>query len=87
MTTSVFMTFPFGTMWISVESLAVLGQSGHFFKAAVARGGGLAAPHDVVVCFQERGEVPLSPRLLSLGEMSVAFPVFLWRLDAEDVDS
>lgn len=77
-------------MWISVRSLAGLGQSGHFFKAAVARDGGRPVLL-AVFCFQERGEVllPLHPLLLflSLGKMSVQFAALSLRFDAEDVNS
>lgn len=73
-------------MQFSVQSLAVLGQSGHFFKAAVAKDG--RRPVLVlVVCFQERGEVLFPPRLLSLGKMSVVLTAFLLLFDAEDVNS
>lgn len=77
-------------MWISAQSLAVLGQRGHFFKAALAGDGGRPVLLVPVVCsHQQRGAVLLllSPRLLSLGEMSVAFAAFQWRFDAEDFDS
>lgn len=73
-------------MWISVRSLAVLGQTGHFLKAAVARDGGRPVLV-VVVCFQERGEVLLSPRLLSLGKMSVQFAALWLYFEAEDMNS
>lgn len=78
-------------MWISVRSLAILGQSGHFFKAAVARDGGRPVLL-AVFCFQERGEVFLPPRpllllFLSLGEMSVQFVALRLQFDAEDVNS
>lgn len=73
-------------MRISVRSLAVLGQSGHFFKAAVARDKGRPVLV-MVVCFQERGEVLLSPHLLSLGKMSVQFAALRMCFDAEDVNS
>lgn len=74
-------------MQFSVQSLAVLGQSGHFFKAAVARDGRRPVLLVLVVCFQERGEVLLLPRLLSLGKMSVVLTAFLLLFDAEDVNS
>lgn len=77
-------------MWISVRSLAVLGQSGHFFKAAVARDGGRPVLL-AVFCFQERGEVLLPHRplllFLSLGKMSVQFAALRLRFDAEDVNA
>lgn len=73
-------------MWISVRSVAVLCQSGHFFKAGVAGNGGRAVLV-VVVCLQEREEVLLSPRLLSLGKMSVQFSVLRLYFDAEDMNS
>lgn len=82
-----FFFFFWFAMRFSVQSLAVLGQSGHIFKAAVARDGGHTPFLVLVVCFQERGEVLLSPRLLSLGKMSVKLTAFLLFFDAEDVNS
>lgn len=60
---------------------AVLIRSGHFVQAAVGRGRLL-----VVVCFQERGEIRVSPRLLPPGKPSVAVGVPRSR-DAEDSDA
>lgn len=40
----------------------------------------------VLVCFQERGEVCVSPRLLPPGKLSFAVGVGRWR-DAEDADA
>lgn len=58
-------------------------RGGHFVKAAVARGrGSLLA----VVCFQERGEIWISLRLLPPGKPSVTVGVAR-RRDAEDSDA
>lgn len=64
---------------------AVLIQSGHSVKVAVARDRGRLL-FVVVVCFQERGEVRVSPRLLPPGKPSVAVAVAR-RRDAEDLDA
>lgn len=56
-------------------------RSGHVVKAAVARGSLL-----VVVCFQERGEISVSPRLLPPGKPSVSVRL-VRRRDAEDLDA
>ena len=65
---------------------AVLIRSGHFVKAAVARGRGSFLLF-IVVCFQERGEVQLFPRpLLPPGKSSVAVSV-AGRRDAEHLDT
>lgn len=79
--------FSFGWMYqvgcILLE--AVLFRSGHCVEAAVAisRGRLLVV---VVVCFQERGEVCVSPHLLPPGKLSFAVGVSR-RRDAEDVDA
>lgn len=63
----------------------VLITSGHFVKAAVARGR-VCPLVTVVVCFQQRGEIRVSPHLLPPGKPSVAVGV-AWRRDAEDSDA
>lgn len=69
----------------SIFLQAVLFRSGDCVEAAVAisRGRLLVV---VVVCFQERGEVCVSPRLLPPGKLSFAVGVSR-RRDAEDVDA
>lgn len=79
--------FSFGYMYqVSCIFLeAVLFRSGHCVEAAAAisRGRLLVV---VVVCFQERGEVCVSPRLLPPGKLSFAVGVSR-RCDAEDADA
>lgn len=58
-------------------------RSGHFVEAAVARGRGSLL---VVVCFQERGEISVSPHLLPPGKPSVSVSLAR-RRDAEDLDA
>lgn len=69
---------------------ATLIRSVHFVKAAVARGRGgsllLFLVVVLVVCFQERGEICASPRLLPPGKSSVAAGLAR-RRDAEDLDA
>lgn len=60
-------------------------RSGHFVKAAVARGRG-GSLFLLVVCFQERGEIRVSPRLLPPGRPSVAVELAR-RRDAKDADA
>lgn len=60
-------------------------RSGHFVKAAVARGR-VCLLVIVVVCFQERGEIHVSLRLLPPGKPSVPVGVTR-RRDAEDSDA
>lgn len=79
--------FSFGYMYQvgSIFLQEVLFRSGDCVEAAVAisRGRLLVV---VVVCFQERGEVCVSPRLLPPGKLSFAVGVSR-RRDAEDMDA
>lgn len=76
------MVFWFDSFGSLLAEEAVLIQSAHFFKVAVARGWGRL----LVVCFHERGEVCVSPRLLPPGKPSVAVDGAR-RRDAEDADA
>lgn len=58
--------------------------SGHFVKPEVARGRG-SLLIVMVICFQERGQVCVWPRLLPPGKLSFLVVVVL-RPDAEDLD-
>lgn len=72
-----------GFIFLALGRAQFLLRSGHFVKAAVARGRGSLL---VIVCFQERGEVCISPRLLPPGKASVSVTVAR-RRDAEDSDA
>lgn len=77
-----FSWFYFSVLW---ERQFLL-RGGHFVKAAVAQGRGGMSLLVVIICFQERGEVCILPRLLPPGKPSVAVSVAR-RRDAEDPDA